>query len=54
LATELARHGTLQDRLDVPGNRGPDLDEAIRWIRHACSASREHTTTASPNRSTSK
>jgi eukaryotic-like serine/threonine-protein kinase len=36
LATELARHGTLQDRLAAAGERGLDLDEVIRWTRHAC------------------
>jgi serine/threonine protein kinase len=36
LATELARHGTLQDRLVAAGQRGLDVDEVIRWIRQAC------------------
>jgi len=36
LATELAHHGTLQDRLVAVGQRGLDLDELVRWIRQAC------------------
>jgi serine/threonine protein kinase len=36
LATELARHGTLQNRLVSVGQRGLDVDEVIRWIRQAC------------------
>jgi eukaryotic-like serine/threonine-protein kinase len=36
LATELARHGTLQDRLNGVGQCGLNLDDVIRWMRQAC------------------
>jgi serine/threonine protein kinase len=36
LATELARHGTLQDRLAGVGQCGLSLDDVIRWMRQAC------------------
>ena len=36
LATELAHHGTLQDRLVAVGQRGLDVDNVVRWIRQAC------------------
>ena len=35
-ATELAHHGTLQDRLVAVGQRGLDVDDVVRWIRQAC------------------
>jgi len=35
LVTDLAEHGTLENRLTGAGARGLEVDEVIRWIRHA-------------------
>jgi serine/threonine protein kinase len=36
LVTELARHGTLATALKATGTSGLDVDDVVRWIRHAC------------------
>ena len=36
LVTELATHGTLDDRAKTAGAKGLDVDDVVRWLRHAC------------------
>jgi serine/threonine protein kinase len=36
LVTELATHGTLDQRLTLSGKRGLDVDDVVRWTRQAC------------------
>jgi serine/threonine-protein kinase len=36
IVTELAQHGTLEDRLNAAGACGIDIDDAVKWIREAC------------------
>lgn len=36
IATDLATHGTLAVRLAASGSCGLDVDDVVRWIRHAC------------------
>jgi len=44
LVTELARDGTLATSLAATAACGVDVDEVVRWIRHACyGISRGHT-----------
>ena len=43
LVTELARHGTLQGRIDAPPAPGVDSELAVRWTRQLCQgAARGH------------
>ena len=36
LVTELATHGSLDQRLGTTGQCGLDVDDVVRWIRQAC------------------
>lgn len=36
MVTELAVHGTLEDRLDSAAPLGLDVDEVVSWLRQAC------------------
>jgi serine/threonine protein kinase len=36
LVTEIATHGTVQDRIAGTGACGLDVDDAVRWTRQAC------------------
>jgi serine/threonine protein kinase len=36
LVTELATHGTLDDRLKAAGPKGLEVDDVVRWLRQAC------------------
>lgn len=36
LVTELARGGTVQDRITAQGQRGIEIPQALRWTRQAC------------------
>lgn len=36
IVTQLAEHGTLDDALDKNGNLGLPLDDALKWVREAC------------------
>ncbi|MHB1582407.1 MAG: serine/threonine-protein kinase [Acidimicrobiales bacterium] len=36
LVTELATHGSLLDQVQAAGPRGLDVDDVVRWLRHAC------------------
>lgn len=36
LVTDVAHYGTIEDQITSAGSRGVDIDDVLRWTRHAC------------------